>query len=135
VFSATAFTEIIGQAQKNMGNLNATEAMIRKKADFWKSDYRLKNAVTRINRLRLGSSVDDFINRFVSLTKDVNSSKKVSLNINFISKALLTTNLNNLRNNIDFTRKKEAIQILWQISSLISSCYEHNVGLKILCKP
>jgi hypothetical protein len=135
VFSATAFTEIIGQAQKNIGALHATEPMIRRKTNIWQRNYRAPGVSTQISRLRRGNSVPDFIDRFISLTKDVNSKKQLCLNLNFISKALLDTNLNHLRNNTDFPQKKEAIQILWQISSLIASCYEHNVGLQIWCKP
>jgi hypothetical protein len=135
IFSATAFTDIIGQAQKNMGALHATESMIRSKSIFWGRNYRLENTVTNIPRLRRGSTVNDFVDRYISLTKDVNVRRKVCLNLNFISKQLLETNLRNLQTGANFGQKREAIQILWQISSLISSCYEHGAGLEIWCKP
>jgi hypothetical protein len=135
VFSATAFTDIIGQAQKNMGSLNATENQIQSKLAFWQSNYNLANVNTRIARLRVGSSINDFAIKFGELKSNINTTKTVHLVLNFMSKQLLSTNLNNLRNGVDFDRKREAIQILWQISSLISSCFEHNVKLKIYCKP
>lgn len=135
LFSATAFTEIIGQAQKNLGSLNATEKQIRSKTQLWQGNYRLNNINTQITRLRKGQNVNAFINRFIEIKSNINTQKAVHLVVNFISKAELTINLNNLRNGVDFARKREAIQILWQISSLISSCREHNVRLKIHCRP
>ena len=135
IFSATAFTEIVGQAQKNMGSMNATAYTINQKKGFWKSVYRNNSAITRISRLRRGATIDQFADRFVELTVDINCRKKVVLNVNFISKASLILHLQNLVNGVPTRETKQAIQILWQISSLISSCYQHNVGLSIWCKP
>jgi hypothetical protein len=134
-FSATAFTEIIGQAQKNMGSLNAVDSQIKRKAAFWKNDYQKDRVLTKIKRLRKGNSVDDFVKRYIRLKSEPNSRKSVYLVVNFISKALLETNLKKLRDDIQFKERKEAIQILWQISSLIASGREHNIGVYILCKP
>ncbi|MDB5123028.1 MAG: hypothetical protein JWP94_1157 [Mucilaginibacter sp.] len=134
-FSATAFTEIIGQAQKNMGSLNAMDSQINRKKDGWKKAYSKDNVVTKIPRLRKGASIDDFADRFIKLKTEPNSRKAIYLNINFISKTLLTNHLSKLKNNIDFPERKQAIQILWQISSLIASGREHDAGIYILCKP
>lgn len=134
-FSATAFTDIVGQAQKNIGSLNAVDSQIRNKSTFWKSYYKKDKVSTKIKRLRKGNGVDSFINRYIAIKSDVNNRKSVYLVVNFISKALLTTNLNKLKNDEAFPQRKETIQILWQISSLISSCREHNIGLHIKCKP
>jgi hypothetical protein len=134
-FSATAFTEIIGQAQKNMGSLNAMDSQINRKKDGWKKDYTKDKVVTKIPRLRKGSSINDFADRFIKLKTEPNSRKAMYLNVNFISKALLTSHLTKLKNNVDFPERKQAIQILWQISSLIASGREHNAGIYVLCKP
>ncbi|HEY4325937.1 MAG TPA: hypothetical protein VGN20_18250 [Mucilaginibacter sp.] len=134
-FSATSFTEIIGQAQKNIGNLNAMDSQINLKRKNWKKIYKKDKVVTQINRLRKGTSVDDFAERFIKIKTTPNSKRSVYLNINFISKKLLEQNLNKLKNNVDFPERKQAIQILWQISSLIASGREHAVDVYILCKP
>lgn len=55
--------------------------------------------------------------------------------INFISRSELQENLNKLKSGITFGQKNETIQILWFISSLVSSCKEVNVDPYICCKP
>jgi len=134
-FSATAFTEVIGQAQKNIGNLNAMDSQIKAKLGNWKHLYKKDNVVTKIPRLRIGNSVDDFANKFIELKTTPNSKRAVYLNINFISKQQLEKNLNKLKRNESFGERKQTIQILWQISSLIASGREHNVDVYIMCKP
>lgn len=134
-FSATAFTEVIGQAQKNIGNLRAMDSQINAKVANWKTFYKKDKITTKIQRLRVGNSVDDFAKRFIELKTTPNSKKAIYLNINFISKKLLQTNLNKLKNNESFGQRKQTIQILWQISSLIASGREHSVDVYILCKP
>ncbi|NQX38832.1 hypothetical protein HQN84_08220 [Pedobacter steynii] len=134
-FSATAFTEIIGQAQKNMHVFNLPNTQINRKKTFWNSYYKKDKIVSKIPRLRTGSSVEDFIERFETIRVMPNHKKSVYLMVNFISKKLLETNLNKLKLDLDFAQRKEAIQILWQISSLIASCREHNASVYIICKP
>ncbi|MNK04813.1 hypothetical protein D3C87_226860 [compost metagenome] len=134
--SASAFQDIVGQAQKNLGNLSAQEYRLQAKKDFWGTDYVSSTGVqTKIARLRKGTTVDDAIKQFTEAVNNPNFKKDVVLVINFISKASLTLWLQNLKYGVDFTEKNEAIQILWFISSLISSCYEAGAGITVCCKP
>lgn len=55
--------------------------------------------------------------------------------INFIERNLLEKKLQLLKNKKDFSERNEVYQILWFISSLLGSCNEQNVSLKIICKP
>jgi hypothetical protein len=134
-FSATAFTEVIGQAQKNIGNLSAMDSQIKAKLENWRTFYKKDKVITKIKRLRIGNTIDEFASRFIELKTTPNSKKAVYLNINFISKQLLEKNLKKLKNNETFGQRKQTIQILWQISSLIASGREHNVDVYIICKP
>ncbi|MHB1108399.1 MAG: hypothetical protein ACYCZ2_18740 [Lutibacter sp.] len=133
-FSASAFQDIIGQAQKNLGNLCPSENQWPSKENFWSNKYNINEITTDISRIRKGSSAKDSIDYFKNLKLDPNLSKKVYLVINFISKKDLADRLDKLKNGISFQEKNEVIQILWFISSLVNSCYEVNAEVYILCK-
>jgi len=130
-FSATAFQDIIGQAQKNLGNLTPQNYQLMSKRDFWNRSYPNSN----ISRLRKGDNIDNFIHQYQSTIKNPYLKRECYLVINFISKAELQNNLNQLKEGINFAQKNETIQILWFISSLVSSCKEVNIDAYICCKP
>lgn len=134
-FSASSFQDIVGQAQKNLGNLSPQEFQLDVKRDFWNSQYKNDGITTNINRLRKGDNIDNAIAQFKSTIKNPHFKGEVHLVINFISKTILQGNLNNLKTGNNFSQKSETIQILWFISSLISSCKELNTDVYIYCKP
>lgn len=135
-FSASDFQDIVGQAQKNLGNLSPSDNQWQMKNDFWNNEYVLdKKTPTMINRVRKGNSANDSIEYFKSLKTFPNLTKRVYLVINFISKNELSDRLEKLKNNESFAEKNEVIQILWFISSLISSCNEVSAETYIICKP
>ena len=101
------------------------------KRDFWNGLYPNSN----IRRLRKGDSIDNFIHQYQSTIKNPYLKRECYLVINFISKSELQNNLNQLRDGVNFAQKNETIQILWFISSLVSSCKEVNVDAYICCKP
>ncbi|WP_415327756.1 hypothetical protein [Chryseobacterium sp. MMS23-Vi53] len=129
--SASAFQDIVGQAQKNLGNITPQDFQLDTKKNLWINNY----ASTNINRLRKGNNVDEFIQAIKDASTNPYLKKEVILVINFISKNRLTGFLNNLANGERFTERSEAIQMLWLISSLISSCQELNTEVTIYCKP
>ena len=133
-FSASAFQDIVGQAQKNLGNLSPQTYQLNEKRDLWNSMYNNDGINTNINRLRKGNSIDDAINQYQASINNPHFKGEVHLVIDFISRSTLEQNLNNLRDGIPFARRSEAIQILWFISSLISSCQEVNKDVYIHCK-
>ena len=55
--------------------------------------------------------------------------------VDFISKSGLEEKIEQLKDGEDFIERNEVIQILWFVSSLISSCYEANAEAYIICKP
>ena len=48
---------------------------------------------------------------------------------------LIEKQVDKLKDGVDFREKKEAIPILWLISSLYASCQELHIGLHITCVP
>lgn len=134
-FSASAFQDVVGQAQKNLGNMTPADYQWDIKENFWKRQYRNNNVQTQIDRLRKGSSVDNAILHYKELIRNPNLKREVYLVINFISKAELGDRIEKLKNNQPFTERNEVIQIVWFISSLVASCKEVGVDAFICCKP
>jgi len=133
-FSASAFQEIIGQALKNLGNLSPSDNQWELKQNFWANNYNNDGAQTNITRIRKGGTSEEAIEYFKSLKTYPNLKKQVVLVINFISKADLEDRLNMLKDGEVFKERNEIIQILWFVSSLISSCYEVGAEVYIYCK-
>jgi hypothetical protein len=135
-FSASAFQDIVGQAQKNLGNVSPQDYQLDGKRDFWNSQYKSSSGIaTSINRLRKGENIDNAISQFKSAKNSANFHGEVHLVLNFISKNTLETNLNHLKAGTAFGQRSETIQILWFISSLVASTQEVNTNVFIHCKP
>jgi hypothetical protein len=135
IFSASAFQDIVGQAQKNLGNMSPQDFQLSDKLNFWNTKYENDNVITQIDRLRKGSSVTEAITQFKQTIKNPYLKREVFLVINFISKSSLELKLNQLKDGEAFRERNEIIQILWFISSLVSSCQEIGVDVYICCKP
>lgn len=134
--SASAFQDIVGQAQKNLGNLTPQDFQLESKRSIWNSTYNSSDGVnTSIKRVRKGMDSSQIINEFKSTIKNPYLRKEVVLVINFISKSSLETYFEDLVDGVYFAERNEVIQILWFISSLISSCQELNTEVTIYCKP
>ena len=133
--SASAFQDIVGQAQKNLGNLTPQDFQLESKRNIWNSTYNSSEGVnTLIARSRKGHNSNQIIDQFKETIKNPYLRKEVILAIDFISKSNLETYLDNLVNGVYFAERNETIQILWFISSLISSCQELNTEVTIYCK-
>lgn len=139
--SASKFQDVVGQAQKNLGNLVPPVHRIESKRQKWNRKFKIKNnnnesVQTNIERLRRSpehTSLNDGLNFYKEQLQKPNLRKVVYLVLNFISKSRLEDNLVALRDGELVERKNEVIQILWFISSLISSCKEQGAEVKILC--
>lgn len=134
--SASAFQDIVGQAQKNLGNLTPQDFQLESKRRIWDSNYNSSDGVnTLITRSRTGQNANQIINQFKETINNPYLRKHVVLVIDFISKSDLKIYLDNLTNDVYFAERNETIQILWFVSSLISSCQELNTEVTIYCKP
>lgn len=136
VMSASALQVIIGQAQKNFGNMEATRLMLESKRNTWDSTYNNDNAQTQIHRIRTRTlSIDQVIDLYEKAISLPHTVKKVYIVIDFLSKALLEENLGKLRRNEAFPSRPQALQILWFVSSLIAGGKEISIEIHIICKP
>lgn len=135
IFSASAFQDVVGQALKNLGNILPTDDQWYLKENLWNQTYNNNNSRTQISRIRTGQTSVELISYYKKVRTYPNLKKVIYLVINFISKSQLEINLNKLKNNEVFRERNEVIQILWIISSLISSCNEANAEVYICCKP
>ena len=66
-FSASAFQDVVAQAEKNLGNLTVMDHLLDDKRDFWTQNYKNDDTHTNIPRLRFGASVEEAINKWKNI--------------------------------------------------------------------
>lgn len=134
-FSASAFQEVVGQAQKNLGAFFPLETQWKSKITKWRKMYCLNKVYTNIKRVRTkGKTSKDAVELWQQAEMNGNYQKDLYLVIDFLSKDELKNNLINLKCDADFEKKKETIPMLWLLSSLWSSCQELNIKMHIICR-
>ncbi|MBR6438155.1 MAG: hypothetical protein IKS65_03095 [Bacteroidales bacterium] len=133
-FSATSFQDVVGQALKNLGNMKPDAVVLESRHDDWNKNYNAEHANTKIPRLRKGTSVRVAIDRWKKAILNPNLRRDMYLIINFIAKDHLVNNLSRMQAGEIFGERKQTVQILWLVSSLISQCHEQGVGIHIVCK-
>lgn len=143
-FSASDFHEVVAQALKNLSHISDIRNIVldeetnprnlKTKKELWEKNYKLNNVSTKISRLRKPENPVDIkqeVENGINLIKKTNSSGQttriVALVVDFISKDMLEKEIMNNTN-------KELKQILWILSSFISTCQEVNIIPQILCK-
>lgn len=100
----------------------------------WDKTYNNGGANTQIQRLRKGASVATAISHWKQAMLNPNMRRDIYLVINFIAKDHLVANLNRMQAGDQFGERKQTVQILWLVSSLISMCHEQGIGIHIVCK-
>lgn len=135
-FSASAFQEVVGQVQKNLGVFYPLNSTWDGKREKWSKNYVNSNVQTSIPRVRTeGTTADDAINLWQKALKSANYKRDVYLVIDFISKQRLSDCLSRIKNRENIAEKKEAIPLLWLLSAFISACQNMNIGVHITCRP
>lgn len=135
-FSASAFQEVVGQAQKNLGVFFPLDSMWKTKEEKWEGYYTQNGIKSKIKRVRTqGGAAANAVKLWKRAERSVNYQKDLYLVIDFISLSRLTTALEKLQRREDFPEKKEAIPILWLLSSLWNSCQDLRIRLHITCQP
>lgn len=134
-FSASAFQEVVGQAQKNLWAFFPLDSQWDSKKKKWGKQYKLHRVQTLINKVRTpGRTAKEAIDLWKKADKNANYKRDLYIVIDFLSKAELRKNLLKLKYSCSFAQKKEAIPMLWLISSLWTSCQELNIRLHITCQ-
>lgn len=135
-FSASAFQDVVAQAEKNLGNLTLADHLLDDKRDFWSQNYNNDHTNTNIPRLRFGTSVDEAINKWKEVKRAPNHQTEMNLVVNFISRDELKDKLEHLQDeHYDISFKNEVMQILWLVSSLVNCAREVGANVHIYCKP
>lgn len=132
--SASVFQDVVGQALKNLGNLNPLSEQLEKKFKSWEKPYgdfsQKGNTRFKMNRLVRGSLSEgkEWWNKGNSNPKF----KKISsLVVNFLDKDLLKTNFDKVKQSI--YDNEFLYQQLWLLSHFVNSCLEVGVTPRIYC--
>lgn len=128
--SASAFQEIVGQATKNIGNLDPSDKELDNKKKPWDGKSWGK---TSIPIMRKGTA-EAFVNAFKELRVKPNRVKEICLAVNFISQSELKEAFKKMKEGQPFRQKNTIIQMVWLLNAFISSCKEADLHCKIYCK-
>ena len=104
------------------------------KKSKWSKKYKNDGYSTAINRLIKGDSVENGIKNYKKVLYLPNTQRNVAIVINFISKQTLEDNIKLYKEENKGKFKDQIIQLVWFISSLISSCIEVGVNVNIYCR-
>lgn len=137
--SASNLEIVFGQAQKNFGSIELREEMINARKAKWLSEYKEGKIKTSIKRIRKSPDPTRPLESIKEVRDKVsanpNQIRKVYIVINSLSKKRLADSLYRLKKNGDFEHKGVTLQILWLVSSLLTSANELGIELYIICKP
>lgn len=130
--SASALHDVVSQALKNLvfldniENINLEQTYQHK----WLEKYKNNNIQTQINRIReSANSSNSIVERIKETNRQINVQKYMVLVVNFISKSEISDYIQNTSTNTQIQ------QIVWLLSSFISTCQEMNIIPQIICKP
>lgn len=136
--SASNFQDVIGQALKNIGNMQHNGNKIRDKRSKFISTYA--DDKTTINRARnipegknIDQYVDEFIDKFEKIIKNPNGIREVCLVVSFLSEKEFRDAMEKIRRGEDFAKRKTTIQLFWLLSSFISECKSNDMHCRIIC--
>ena len=125
--SASKFQDVIGQAIKNLSRLNASYAEFEAKwINSWSKLYN-----DTFPRLRKGDPAG-VLDGMRGVVSSVRTQREVVLVLSFVSKAVLTTELEELRRG---EARPHVSQLLWFLSGFVGSSREHAVLPRIVCRP
>ena len=89
---------------------------------------------TQIPRIRHGANAKLAVEAWKRAIASPRYRKRIVIVTDCISLNLLRAKMQKLQMGEDFAEKKEAIPMLWLISSFISTCLENGVEPEIYCK-
>lgn len=128
---ASKFHDVIGQAHKNLGNINFKKEEILNKIRLWKSS---NYSYTNISKLRSSNGAWDKIESdSIAVLENPLTLRNIYLVVSFLSLSKLKADIKAFNKN---EKGYEHIpQLIWFISTFIGQCKEHNVKPRIICKP
>lgn len=132
-YGASAMHEVVSQALKNIGRVHASIDEYEKKFDSkWINNYESTN-ISRLrkngNTFSIFSEIKDSLENVYSKT---NSKKRIYLATPFFSKNTLQSKLEGMLDNDN--PNAHQVQLIWLLSSFITSCQDYGIEPYILCK-
>ena len=132
--SASAFQEVIGQAQKNLGNTIPDEERLAKKEKTWGTPFRLDKKESKIPRLIKGDNLKNGLEAYRQRMNSPIGHHEIYLVVDFISKERLFKNFVALAEGKKVEQKEQVIQLLWFINSYVNSCREIGFKPYVICQ-
>lgn len=127
---ASKFHDVIGQAHKNLGNINFKKEEILNKIRLWKSS---NYSNTNITKLRSSGTWDEVESDSIAVLENPLTLRNMYLVVSFLSLSKLKEDIKSFSEN---KKGYEHIpQLIWFISTFIGQCKEHNVKPRIICMP
>ncbi len=122
-YSASAFHDLVAQAIKNIGNFDFNKDLTAKKTKI-----STLYSGCKIKRLRKGKTRTCFKD-LKDTYNSPNITREIVLVIDFLDKLQLETELQNLKAG---KAKNQTVQILWLLSTLIGTCQERGINVRII---
>ena len=132
--SASHFQDAIGQALKNIGYLNPSDAFLTAKRQNLANNetYNLNQQQTSIQRVRRGT-VQQFVDEIKRLRMSPNFTREVCLAVDFLSRQELIDAFDNIVAGRPFRQKNYTVQLIWLLNAFISTCKDADLHCKIYC--
>lgn len=127
--SASKFQEVIGQAIKNIGNMNPDDNTIQEKMKGMNGKWN----GTNIDKCRIGMPAD-YERLYKKLRYNPNKVQEICLAVNYLSKSALAEAFDKIKNNQPLKQKNNVVQLVWLLSGFISTCKEADLNCRIFCK-
>lgn len=128
---ASKFHDVIGQAHKNLGNINFKKEELLNKIRLWKSS---NYSDTNIPKLRSSNGTWDKVESdSIAVLENPLTLRNMYLVVSFLSLSKLKEDIKAF--NDDKKGYEHIPQLIWFISTFIGQCKEHNIKPRIICKP
>lgn len=142
---ASEMQEVVGQAIKNLGKVILSDTNIDVKKNLWTKGYspsiktpkgqpKKESFNSKINRIRYHSNIkfDHIKKHILDIMSSPNCQREVVLAVNFVKKSHIDNLIIKAK---DKNLTSHESQLLWLMSSFVSSCVEVGVRPKVLCRP
>ncbi|TRN25125.1 hypothetical protein [Vibrio furnissii] len=141
---ASEMQEVVGQAIKNLGKVYLSDSNIASKRKLWTKGYspsirtpkgqpKPPSIISNISRVR--GEYDNFEHlkkNIVDIMSSPNCQREVVLAVNFVRKSKIEQLIHKAEAKKLTSHEN---QLLWLMSSFVSSCIEVGVRPKVLCRP
>lgn len=136
LYSASAFQDIVAQALKNLGNMTPSDEQLTNKADEWKTTH---TSESKIQRYRTSTdNINQRVDAAITIWKNgrhmPNFKRRMCLVTDFLSYDVLSDMLKGFANGCKVRYEKSSFQIVWLLSTFVSSCLEMGVEPYIYCR-